>query len=159
MTNRTTGALFMMAALAIPSTAMAQRWGRAPFPGSGACFFQNSDFRGEYFCIGAGDDLRRVPPDMNDRISSIRLFGRAEVIVFGDDRFRGGWARFDRSIRDLRDERWNDRISSLRVGRDWREPEFREYRGRFDGDRFDDRGRPDDRGRFDDRGRDDRGRD
>jgi len=157
MAKRTTGALLAMATvLAMPSAAMAQRWGRAPFPGSGACFFQETEYRGEYFCVGRGEDLRRVPPEMNDRISSIRLFGRAEVIVFGDDRFRGGWARFDRSIRDLRDVRWNDRISSLRVGNDWREPEFREYRGRFDGDRFDDRGR-DDRGR-DDRGRDDRGR-
>jgi hypothetical protein len=158
MANRTSNIVFAMAALlAIPSAAMAQRWGRAPFPGSGACFFQGTEFRGEYFCVGPGEDLRRIPPEMNDRISSIRLFGRAEVIVFGDDRFRGGWARFDRSVRDLRDERWNDRISSLRVGRDW-QPEFREYRGRFDGDRFDDRGR-DDRGRPDDRGRsDDRGR-
>jgi hypothetical protein len=91
---------------------------------------------------------------MNDAISSIRLFGRAEVIVFTNDRFRGGWARFDRNLRDLRDERWNDRISSLRVGTDWREPEFRDRRGRFD----DDRGRADDRrdGDFRDRRDDDR---
>ena len=61
------------------------------------------------------ENIGRVPNEMNDQISSIRLFGRAEVIVFGDDRFRGGWARFDHNIRDLRDERWNDRISSLRV--------------------------------------------
>jgi hypothetical protein len=146
----------MAALLAIPSAAMAQRWGRAPFPGSGACFFQGPDFRGDYFCVPSGEDARRLPEDMNNRISSIRLFGRAEVIVFGGERFRGDWARFDRSVRDLRDARWDNQISSLRVGSDWREPEFREYRGRFDGDR-DDRGRVDrdDRGRVD---RDDRGR-
>jgi len=152
MANRTTGALVVMAVLAVPSAAMAQRWGRGPFPGSGACFFRDTEFRGEYFCIAAGEDVGRLPEEMNNAVSSIRLFGRAQVIVFTNERFRGGWARFDRSIRDLRDERWNDRISSFRVGAEWREPEFREYRGRFDGDR-------DDRGRFDDRGRDDRGRD
>ncbi len=49
MANRTTGVVFAMTALlAIPSAAMAQRWGRGPFPGSGACFFQDVDFRGEY---------------------------------------------------------------------------------------------------------------
>jgi hypothetical protein len=160
MANRTTRALFVLVALALPSTAMAQRWGRAPFPGSGACFFRDVEFRGEYFCLQSGEDARRLPEDMNNAISSIRLFGRAEVIVFTNERFRGGWARFDRSIRDLRDERWNDRISSFRVGFEWREPEFREYRGRFDDRDRDDRGRfddrdRDDRGRFDDRGRDD----
>lgn len=148
----------MAALLAIPSAAMAQRWGRAPFPGSGACFFQGPDFRGDYFCVQSGDDLRRLPEEMNNRISSIRLFGRAEAIVFGGERFRGGWARFDKSIRDLREARWDNQISSLRVGSDWREPEFREYRGRFDGDR-DDRGRVDRDDRRDDRAdrRDDRG--
>jgi hypothetical protein len=145
MANWTTRALFVMAALAVPSAAMAQRWGREPFPGSGACFFRDVEFRGEYFCVPAGEDVVRLPYEMNDAISSIRLFGRAEVIVFTNDRFRGGWARFDRSLRDLRDERWNDRISSLRVGIEWREPEFRERRGRFDDDRFDDRNRADDR--------------
>jgi len=150
MAKRTTGALVVMAALAVPSAAMAQRWGRPPFPGSGACFFQDSDFRGDYFCVPAGEDVGRVPDEMNDRISSIRLFGRAEVIVFGDIRFRGGSARFDRSIRDLRDERWNDRISSLRVDVEGRGPDFRNGPPPPP---------PDDRGRFDDRGRDDRGRD
>jgi hypothetical protein len=161
MANRTTRALFVMAVLAIPSSALAQRWGRAPFPGSGACFFHDVEFRGEYFCVPAGEDVVRLPDEMNDAISSIRLFGRAEVIVFTNDRFRGGWVRFDRSIRDLRDERWNDRISSLRVGIEWREPEFRDRRGRFDDDRSDDRGREDDRrdrrdGDFRDRRDDDR---
>src|SRR5438552_10696053 len=98
MVNRTTRALFVMAVLlAIPSAVMAQRWGRSPFPGSGACFFRGPEFRGEYFCLSAGEDLGRLPDEMNDQISSIRVFGRAEVIVFGGDRFRGGWARFDRS--------------------------------------------------------------
>jgi hypothetical protein len=148
MANRTTGALFVMAALAMPSAAMAQRWGRAPFPGSGACFFENAHFRGDYFCVPAGESVRRVPDEMNNRISSIRIFGRAEVVVFTGDRFRGEGASFDYDVWNLRDEYWNDRISSLRVDYAGRGGDFR--------GRPDDRGR-DDRGRFDDRGRDDRG--
>src|SRR4029077_2577916 len=107
MANRTTNiALAMATLLAIPSAAMAQRWGRGPFPGSGACFFQDAGFRGEYFCVPAGENIGRVPDDMNDRISSIRVFGRAEVVVFRDIRFAGGAARFGHDIRNLRDENW-----------------------------------------------------
>jgi hypothetical protein len=142
MVNRSMHALFVVAVLlAIPSAASAQRWGRGPFPGSGACFFQDVDFRGEYFCVPAGENIGRVPDDMNDGISSIRIFGRAEVVVFRDVRFGGGATRFGRSIRDLRDEHWNDRISSVRIEIPGRDGDFR--------------GRPDDRGRADDR-RDDR---
>jgi hypothetical protein len=116
--------------LALPAVASAQRWGRERFPQSGACFFNNSDYRGEYFCVAAGANIGAVPDDLNDRISSIRVFGPAAVRVFRDSRFGGGSALFDRSIRNLRDENWNDRISSLRV-------ETRgESRGESRGDRF-----------------------
>jgi hypothetical protein len=133
MANRTTGVVFAMTALlAIPSAAMAQRWGRAPFPGSGACFFQDVDFRGEYFCVPAGENIGRVPDDMNDGISSIRIFGRAEVVVFRDVRFGGGATRFGHNIRDLRDENWNDRISSMRIEIPGRDGDFRDSRDRRD---------------------------
>jgi hypothetical protein len=101
--------------LALPAVASAQRWGRERFPQSGACFFQDSNYRGEYFCVRAGDDVGRVPNDLNDGISSIKVFGRAEVEVFRDVRFNGGSARFASDIRNLKSEGWNDRISSLRV--------------------------------------------
>jgi hypothetical protein len=152
MVNRAMHALFVIAVLlAIPSPATAQRWGRAPFPGSGACFFQDVDFRGEYFCIPAGENIGRVPEDMNDRISSIRIFGRAEVVVFRDVRFGGGATRFGHNIRDLRDENWNDRISSVRIEIPGRGGDFRDSGDRRDdrenrrGDRDDrrDAGRPD----------------
>ncbi len=101
---------------ALPAVASAQqRWGRDRFPQSGACFFQDANFRGEYFCVGAGSDVGAVPEEMNDEISSIRLFGKAEVTVFRDTRFRGGSIKFRGDIRNLKDEGWNDRISSLRV--------------------------------------------
>jgi len=111
---RTLLATAFAVALMLPS-ASAQRWGRERFPDSGACFFRDANFRGDYFCVRAGDDVPRVPDDMNDQISSIRLFGRAEVVVFRDIRFNGGSLRLDHNASNLRDENWNDRISSMRV--------------------------------------------
>jgi hypothetical protein len=52
---------------------------------------------------------------MNDKISSIRVFGRADVTVFQDVRFSGRSVRIGGDVRNLKDEGWNDRISSLRV--------------------------------------------
>jgi hypothetical protein len=105
----------VLVVLALPALVNAQRWGRERFPDSGACFFKDADYRGEYFCVGAGANVGRVPDDMNDQISSIRVFGKAEVTVFRDVRFGGGSTRFGSSIRNLKDEGWNDRISSLQV--------------------------------------------
>ena len=53
---------------------------------------------------------------MNDRISSLRVFGRVEVTVFRDARFSGGSTTFRGNIQDLKHEGWDDRISSFRVG-------------------------------------------
>jgi hypothetical protein len=94
--------------------AEAQRFGRGATPNAGACFYEDPDFQGDYFCIRAGDSVNELPRDMNDRISSIRTFGRAEVRVFQDSRFEGRAGRFD-DVRNLRREGWNDRISSIRV--------------------------------------------
>jgi len=122
--------------LVLPSLASAQRWGRERFPQSGACFFRDKNFRGEYFCVGAGANVGAVPGEMNDEISSIRIFGRAEVVVFRDVRFGGGSSHFGSDVRNLREEGWNDRISSLRV----------EPLDRGDRDSRDSRDRRDDRG-------------
>jgi hypothetical protein len=92
----------------------AQRFGRGPTPGAGACFYEDPDFQGEYFCVRAGDVIEALPRDMNDRISSIRTFGRVEIRVFQDSRFEGRAGRFE-DVRDLRRQGWNDRISSIRV--------------------------------------------
>jgi hypothetical protein len=101
---------------AAPWAAMAQRWGSGPVPRDGVCFYRDSDFRGDYFCARAGEDLSRLPGGMNDQISSLRVFGRGvEVTVYKDSGFDGRSTRFDYDVRNLRDEGWNDRISSIRV--------------------------------------------
>jgi hypothetical protein len=103
------------AVLATSSVVMAQRWGRENVPRDGVCFYKDPNFNGDYFCARSGESLASVPSGMNDRISSIRIFGRTEVIVFKDIRFEGRSSRFDNDIRNLKDEGWNDLISSIRV--------------------------------------------
>jgi hypothetical protein len=56
----------------------------------------------------------------------MRIFGRAEITVFREERFGGRSTRFNRDVRNLKDEGWNDRISSIRVD------ESRGRRGRDD---------------------------
>ena len=112
------------------SAALAQpRWGSAQQPRAGVCFYEDVNFRGQYFCVRAGDALDRIPAGLGDRISSIRVLGRSEVTVFKDSRFRGPSARFDTDVRNLRAEGWNDLISSARV----RSSSFGGGRGGFPG--------------------------
>ena len=103
---------------------LAQRWGRPSTPSRGACFYEDINYGGRYFCYAIGADARQVPPGTNDEISSIRVFGRTEVTVYRDQNFRGASRRLTSSIDDLRDGGWNDRISSFRIkerqsGGDW----------------------------------------
>ena len=116
MANRVTMAGLVFGALiAAAGVAVAQDWGRGPTPRSGVCFYKDPDFRGDYFCVRTGESVREMPHGMNDKITSIQLFGRAEVTVFQDSRFEGRSARINYDVRDLKREGWNDLISSFRV--------------------------------------------
>ena len=100
----------------VAANAVAQpRWGRPATPRSGACFYRDADFEGDYFCASAGEDIPVLPRGMNDEISSIRMFGDVEVRLYQDGRFEGRSETFDRSIRNLGKEGWNDRLSSARI--------------------------------------------
>jgi hypothetical protein len=103
-----------------PQAADAQpRWGRSGTPRSGACFYRDFNFRGDYFCAAPGEHIAFLTGGMNDQISSIRTFGDTEVTLFQDPRFRGRWTRLEGNVRNLRSEGWNDRLSSIRVSRGW----------------------------------------
>src|SRR5262245_36723703 len=104
-----------VAVLAAAPTAGAQHWGREGTPRDGACFYEHADYEGDYFCVRGGDDVASMPSGMNDRISSIRMFGRVQVVVYKDYHFGGSSTRFDDDIANLGDAGWNDRISSIRV--------------------------------------------
>jgi Peptidase inhibitor family I36 len=111
--------------VAVPVVHAAQHgreWGSEAVPQAGACFYSDTNFRGRHFCLGVREDMPEPPRGTNDRISSIRVLGNAEVLAFRDVRFKGPEARFFGDMRDLRREGWNDTISSIRVvGRsgDW----------------------------------------
>lgn len=90
--------------------------------------YEHPDFRGGSIVLRPGDaieNLARWDFDTgrraNDRISSIRVEGGAEVTLFTDARFRGAPLKVTRDIRDLgrvdgpRGPRFNDNVSSVRV--------------------------------------------
>lgn len=99
--------------------AHAQRWGRPRPPRAGACFYQNANYGGDYFCVQAGDEYDVTPEGLNDRISSIRLFGDANVSVYRNPNFGGRSTRFTDDVSNLQSEGWNDTVSSLRVRLDF----------------------------------------
>jgi hypothetical protein len=86
-------------------------------PREGACFYRDADYRGQYFCVRSGDQLSTLPGGADDEVSSIRTYGRVEVIVYRDTRLRGDSRQFSSSVQDLEREGFNDRISSVDVRR------------------------------------------
>jgi hypothetical protein len=88
-----------------------RNWSEANQPRDGVCFYTDSDFRGENFCVNNNESSRNVGPRYNDRISSIRIFGRAQVTVFDNESFNGPRQTFNRDMPNLGS--WNDRITSF----------------------------------------------
>jgi hypothetical protein len=90
-------------------------------PRSGACFFKNRDFQGDYFCRERGAHIPQVPLD--DEISSIQIYGSVSVTIYKDPNFSGPQATTQQSVPDLHQWRmpsnpnlnWDNRISSVRL--------------------------------------------
>ena len=97
------------------ATASAQSWGRPRLPAAGVCFYEDINYGGRYFCANVGSSLEHVSGGADDEISSIRVFGNAEVTVFRDSNFHGASRRFDSNVDDLRAAGLNDRVTSYRV--------------------------------------------
>jgi Peptidase inhibitor family I36 len=93
----------------------AQFRGAGEIPRDGVCFYQDSNYRGPYFCVEAGSNLNSLPSDVRNQISSIRILGSTEVTVFQETNFRGPSSRFDSDVQSLARSGWNDMISSVRV--------------------------------------------
>jgi peptidase inhibitor family I36 len=128
MSRKTVIGVIALCCLCRAEAASAQpRWGRERVPSAGACFYEDTNFHGRYFCVRQGDRLRSLPSGMSDKISSVRVMG-SDVTVFRDSDMRGRSARFIGDVRNLKQEGWNDQISSVEVGRGG-------DRGRWRGDR------------------------
>jgi hypothetical protein len=121
-TRKSITSLIGLCCVLVAASASAQpRWGRDRQPQAGACFYEDNNFRGRYFCVRPGERLQSLPNSMGDEISSVRVLGSSEVTVFRDSNLRGRSARFIGDVRDLKGEGWNDQISSVDVvdGRDY----------------------------------------
>lgn len=95
-------------------------WDRRPPPRRGACFFTDAHFRGHRFCVSSGDRMPALPGGYGNSISSIQVFGGANVVVFARRDFRGQQAQFgmadDLGWTSKGPRRgWNDRINSIIV--------------------------------------------
>lgn len=92
--------------------------------------YEHTEYRGKSAVFYPGDAPENLSNftfedggRVNDRISSIRIEGGAEVYLYADPRFRGSVMRLTENARDLTGRmlpgsvsaNWNDRISSLRV--------------------------------------------
>ncbi len=89
------------------------RPGRPGRPGRDeVCFYERPNFRGDSFCVRAGDDRARLGR-WNDEISSIRVRGDARALVCERTNFNGRCIVISRNASNL--GRADDEISSIRV--------------------------------------------
>jgi hypothetical protein len=97
-------------------------WHGGRWESGGACFYQDFNFSGRFFCLRRGE-VRESLGNYGDKISSLRAFGGARVILFDDRNFSGASERVRTDVDDLRrvpvaqkhGHTWNDRVSSIRV--------------------------------------------
>lgn len=102
-----------------------------PYTGShavdeGVCVYEKPNYEGRSHW-NAGTHISNLKfPDWNDRISSVRVFGHAQLTGYKDKDFRGERVLIDHDVPDLGElpmqtaENWNHEISSLEV---WAEAE------------------------------------
>jgi hypothetical protein len=84
------------------------------------CFYMHVNYEGPEWCYRPGDELADFGRRRNE-ISSIRVFGRARVVVFDQRGFSGEAEEFTANVADLTlrhlggSRTWNDRIDSFQV--------------------------------------------
>jgi hypothetical protein len=84
------------------------------------CFYRDVQFQGPSWCYQPGDELADLR-DRRNEISSLRVFGRARVVVFDEREFFGATDEFDMDVPDLTlramegRRTWNDRIESFSI--------------------------------------------
>lgn len=80
--------------------------------GDGVCFYPETNYRGNSYCVRTGQDVRELTGEWTDAFRSVKFFGRAKtVVVFGQPDYGGRRARIERDQPDLR----GARIRSFRV--------------------------------------------
>jgi len=87
--------------------------------GDRVCLYKDIYYQGQEQCYSPGDNIATLQ-SFSGRTSSIRIYGRAVVMVWDETNFRGHTTMFTESMPDLGQVRlesksWSDRITSLRV--------------------------------------------
>jgi hypothetical protein len=88
-------------------------WGNGNKPRNGACFYTDSNYGGERFCLSSNERVSSVGEHYNDRISSIRIFGRARVTVYKHTNYGGSHRTYTNDAPHLGD--LNDEITAIEV--------------------------------------------
>jgi hypothetical protein len=81
------------------------------------CVYEEAGYRGRSQCWDVGEEERNLgrTNGWNDRINSVRVFGRARVDLYREADYRGQRLRIERDTPDLRAMNWGDQISSFEV--------------------------------------------
>lgn len=125
MTHRAFAALLIVGLTMIAAPAFAQQGrdrndARDNRDSDRVCLYRDIEYQGPSWCYRPGDELADLRNRRNE-ISSIRIFGRARVIVYDQEGFMGVADEFDMDVPDLRlramegRRNWNDRIDSFQV--------------------------------------------
>src|SRR5262245_15596996 len=105
-------------------------YGGQPYPNQGIregiCVYDRPNYQGRSECFNSGERLSNLAGRWNNRISSVRVFGRTAAIAYRDPNFRGASMVINHDIPDIR-RTWNNEISSIRV-EDERSNNIRGYR-------------------------------
>jgi hypothetical protein len=79
------------------------------------CVYEHAGYGGWEQCIAVGDNLKDLGNRRN-QISSVRVYGRAEITLFEHPNYQGQQVVLGENISDFRElKRWNDQVDSLRV--------------------------------------------
>jgi hypothetical protein len=111
-------AAMLFSGLAVPQAQAAAQFGRGD---DRVCLYQDIHYEGWAECYRPGDQVSTMR-NHNDNVSSIRIYGRATIIVYDGTDFRGQSAEFasdvpDLGLRSLVGSRsWSDKIESFEVG-------------------------------------------
>jgi len=114
--------------LAIPQANAAVQFGRGD---ERVCLYQDIHYEGWAECYRPGDQVSSMR-DHNNKVSSIRIYGRATVVVYDSTDFRGQSVEFTSDVPDLAlrsftgSRSWNDKIESFEIAyvNDRRSPGF-----------------------------------
>jgi hypothetical protein len=121
-------AMLFIGLLVVPQATAAAQFGRGD---DRVCLYQDIHYEGWAECYRPGDQVPSLR-DHNNNVSSIRIYGRAAIVVYDDTNFRGQSTEFASDVPDLGlrsfvgSRSWSDKIESFEVGylNDRRSPGF-----------------------------------